>query len=239
MALDKVGLIKTTLVDFPGEVAATVFTPGCNLRCGFCHNPELLSPPYPETLLPVGEVKRFLEKRKHLLGGVCLTGGEPLLHEEIYDLADYIKSLGLKVKLDTNGTFPDRLAFDSLDYIAMDVKTRPSKYTLLGGAGASADTPRAVAASIERILAAGSPAGHGTDYEFRTTLVPGFVDADDIRELCRLLAGARLWVLAPFDPKKTLDPILSETLPYSAQETAEMADIIRSAGIPVKVRGEG
>ena len=150
MALSRLGLVKTTLIDFPGQVAATVFTPGCNLRCPYCHNPELVTPPFSETLLPIEEVRRFLQKRAAVLGGVCITGGEPLLYGKAYGemvyggteegklqnsgdsqrsteepagetgqqnasaggLFEFIlfcRQLGLKVKLDTNGCFPERL----------------------------------------------------------------------------------------------------------------------------------
>jgi len=107
MALTHVGLQKTTLLDFPGEVAATVFTPGCNLRCPYCHNPSLVQPPYPQDLISLEELDRFLEKRAKVLGGVCITGGEPLLHDNLDELISLIRSHGLKVKLDTNGTFPE------------------------------------------------------------------------------------------------------------------------------------
>lgn len=272
MALGRVGLLKTTLADFPGEVAATVFTPGCNLRCGFCHNPEFISPPYAYGLLSLEEVKRYLEKRANLLGGVCITGGEPLLHEDLYDFVFFIKKLGLKVKLDTNGTFPDRIDTGAVDYLAMDVKTVPAKYGLLGGPivyereggrvrlqlplggdtekQASARQERTdrlareVIASVRKIIAAGVSAGgtsasesRGFQYEFRTTLVPGIVGTEEIRELCGVLKGARLWVLASFNPKKTLDPKLADILPYNMEKTRELASIIREAGIPVKVRG--
>ena len=121
-------MLKTTLLDFPGEVAAAVFTPGCNLRCPYCHNPELVRPPFPDEMISLEKLGVFLEKRASLLGGVCITGGEPLLHDNIGDLVSLIRSHGLKVKLDTNGTFPERLARIDADYIAMDLKTDPEKY---------------------------------------------------------------------------------------------------------------
>src|SRR6056297_2964372 len=134
MAPPRIGLQKTSLVDFPGELAATVFTPGRNLRCPYCHNPQLVIPPYPEDMITLDELDAFLNRRDGLLGGVCITGGEPLLHEDLPELLHLVRTHGLKVKLDTNGSFPDRLSGIFVDYVAMDLKTAPSRYEkLLGG----------------------------------------------------------------------------------------------------------
>ena len=131
MALKKLGFIKTSLLDFPGQVSAVIFTPSCNLRCPYCHNPELVSGSLPPDLIQKETVLQHLEKRKSILGGVCITGGEPLLHPELPDLIESIHSLGLKVKVDTNGTRPDKLPPLKADYLAMDIKTDPKKYPLL------------------------------------------------------------------------------------------------------------
>lgn len=181
------GLVKTTLVDFPGEVAATVFTPGCNLRCPYCHNPELVAPPYPVSLMPIDEVHLFLRKRAPVLGGVCITGGEPLLYapspagsnsggDGPGGLADFIvfcKSLGLKVKLDTNGCFPRRLApflrgpggdgvsggGPLLDYIAMDIKTVPENYGRVGAPSPAPSSPATDSATEDDAAAGPSAPG--------------------------------------------------------------------------------
>lgn len=131
MALDRLGLVKTTLLDYPGEVAATIFTPGCNLRCPYCHNPDFVSGDPTGEEITLGEFFRFLEKRKGVLGGICITGGEPLIHKDLGDLIAAVRERGLKVKLDTNGTFPERLASLDVDYIAMDLKTIPDNYPFL------------------------------------------------------------------------------------------------------------
>lgn len=129
------GLQKTTLVDYPGRVAATVFLQGCNFRCGFCHNPEIVLPHHFEKTIPEGEFFHFLESRLGKIQGVCITGGEPLLWKDTGKFISHIKALGFDVKLDTNGSYPDRLheiiEEGDVDYIAMDIKSPWHKYTLV------------------------------------------------------------------------------------------------------------
>ncbi len=225
--LDRLGLVKTSLIDFPKEVAAVVFTFGCNLACPYCHNPELVAGPPPKDMLPLDDVLRFLEKRKNVLGGVCITGGEPLLHTEILDLADRISRLGLKVKLDTNGTLPDLLKRTRVDYIAMDLKTVPGKYPLVGASPAQA---AGVLESLEWIKASGIP------HEIRTTVLEPFVELSDCAELSRILTGAGMVVLTQFKPGKTLDPALASAPATSAGLLEAMRDGMNRAGIPAAIR---
>ncbi len=162
----RIGLVKTSLVDFPAEVAAALFIRGCNLRCPYCHNPELVLGPEPPGLLDPEEVLAFLHRRKNVLGGVCVSGGEPLLHPELPEFLREIRHLGLKVKLDTTGTLPEALGRIEADYIAMDLKTVPEKYGLLAGpaaclpaAGPGSAPPRNGRCPAEAHAAAGLPAG--------------------------------------------------------------------------------
>ena len=162
------GLQKLSLVDFPGKVACTVFTGGCNWRCPFCHNSELIHNPPRE--MEVSDVLDFLGSRRGLLDGVCITGGEPCLHADLPDLMRAIRDLGYPVKLDTNGTFPDRLKA-ILDeglaaYVAMDIKNSPEMYGET--TGASDSILPAVLRSARLLLAS------GTDFELRTTVVLPF-----------------------------------------------------------------
>ncbi len=233
MSSDKIGLVKTSLIDYPGEVAAVLFFPGCNLRCPYCHNPELVAPPYPGDLLPWKEVTAFLEKRKKVLGGVCVTGGEPLLHEDLPDLVEEIHALGLKVKLDTNGSFPGRLDPSRYDYIAMDVKTSPGKYGLVKNRG---DGQSRAALSEAVLESAGKVIRSHVPHEFRTTVVPGIVTSGDIREIAELLRGAERYVLAGFRPGKTLDPAYADSLPYTDDELSAMCAAATEAGVPCSVR---
>jgi pyruvate formate lyase activating enzyme len=233
VSCERIGLVKTSLIDYPGEVAAVLFLPGCNLRCPYCHNPELVTPPYPEDLLPREEVIGFLEKRKKLLGGVCITGGEPLLHRGLPDLVDEIRSLGFKVKLDTNGSFPDLLDTDRYDYIAMDVKTSPGKYGLVKNRGDD-QTRGALAEAV--LESAGKIIRSGVHHEFRTTVVPGIVTREDILGIAELLRGAEKYLLAGFRPGKTLDPIYAEYLPYSDEELSTLCTAVCETGLPCTVR---
>ncbi|TVR85141.1 MAG: anaerobic ribonucleoside-triphosphate reductase activating protein, partial [Spirochaetaceae bacterium] len=136
MALQYLGLRKTSLIDFPGRLAAVVFTHGCPLRCPFCHNPELVQGPLPESFLPAAEVLAFLRKRANLLSGVVISGGEPLLHADLPQLITKIGALGLGVKVDTSGALPQSLAeilrLEAVTYVAMDIKTAPGRYPELG-----------------------------------------------------------------------------------------------------------
>ena len=188
------GLQKLSLVDFPGKVAATVFTGGCNLRCPFCHNAPLVLPGRGTSALDAGEVLDFLASRRGLLDGVVLSGGEPLLQPDAADFLAEVKAMGFAVKLDTNGCHPDALA-DILDrrladYVAMDIKNSLEKYPWTVG------VPGFDTAPVERSarLLMEGPA----DYEFRTTLVRPFHEVGDMETIGRWLRGARRYYLQAF-----------------------------------------
>ena len=188
------GLQKLSLVDFPGKVAATVFTGGCDLRCPFCHNAPLVLPGRGTSALDAGGVLDFLASRRGLLDGVVLSGGEPLLQPDAADFLAEVKAMGFAVKLDTNGCHPDALA-DILDrrladYVAMDIKNSLEKYPWTVG------VPGFDTAPVERgarLLMEG-PA----DYEFRTTLVRPFHEVGDMETIGRWLRGARRYYLQAF-----------------------------------------
>lgn len=188
----RLGLQKLTLLDFPGEVACTVFSCGCNFRCPFCHNASLVLSAG-EELLPEDEVFAFLKKRAGVLDGVCFTGGEPLLHEAIPDLMQRAKALGYKVKLDTNGSFPERLqrvlSAGLADYVAMDIKNSPAKYPETSGCGSALPL---VERSVE-LLKSGS-----TPYEFRTTVTGNLHTPEDFAAIGRWISGAPRYFLQAF-----------------------------------------
>lgn len=235
-SLTHVGLLKTTLLDFPGEVAATLFTPGCNLRCPYCHNPELVQPPYPQDMIAIEDLDPFFKKRARILGGVCITGGEPLLHADLSELIEIIRGYGLKVKLDTNGTFPDRLAEllkrGVVDYVAMDLKTVPELYheRLTGGAGkapqAASHLAEKVRGSIEILRNSGVP------YELRTTVAPGIIGPEEMRGMLPLLDGAERYVLKPFKSGATLDPAYDESQIPSDELMEELCAIATRSVVP-------
>ena len=188
------GLQKLSLVDFPGKVAATVFTGGCDLRCPFCHNASLVFPGRGTEELAAGAVLDFLASRRGLLDGMVLSGGEPLLQPDAADFLAEVKAMGFAVKLDTNGCHPDALA-DILDrrladYVAMDIKNSLEKYPWTVG------VPGFDTAPVERSarLLMEGPA----DYEFRTTLVRPFHEVGDMETIGRWLRGARRYYLQAF-----------------------------------------
>ena len=187
------GLQKTTLLDFPGKVAATLFTGGCNFRCPFCHNSGLLSGDAEELYTP-GEILRFLEKRKNILEGVCITGGEPTLQPDLEDFIRDIRSLGLAVKLDTNGYRPDILKAlcrkGLLDYVAMDIKNSPEKYAMT--AGLAEYSLENVRESVRFLMSGVLP------FEFRTTVVREFHKREDFASIGRWLEGPEKYFLQSF-----------------------------------------
>ncbi|WP_338835279.1 anaerobic ribonucleoside-triphosphate reductase activating protein [Neomoorella thermoacetica] len=204
------GIQLTSLVDFPGEVCTTVFLGGCNFRCPWCHNADMVLRPSVLPEISPAEVLNLLIRRRSWVQAVCITGGEPTLAPGLEEFVRTLKSRGFKVKLDTNGSQPDviarLLAGDLLDYVAMDVKAPPEKYDLLTGTGADLEAIKESIALIKNSRVA---------YEFRTTVVPGLLEEEDLLAIGQMLAGARRYVLQQFRPAGTLlNPGLRELLPY-------------------------
>ena len=193
------GLQKMTLLDFPGRVACTVFLGGCDLRCPFCHNAELIDGTA-EPVMDENELLAFLEKRKGLLDGVAFTGGEPTLRRDLPDLLRTIKSMGYPIKLDTNGMHPDRLKamLDEglLDYVAMDIKAGPENYAHTCGLEKIDLKP--IDESIRLLMNA------GIDYEFRTTVVDELHTVRDFEAIAGWIAGAKAYYLQAFTDRDTV-----------------------------------
>ena len=187
------GLLKLTLLDFPGRTACTVFFGGCNLRCPFCHNASLVTRA-PESEITAAEVYAFLEKRTGLLDGVCITGGEPLINKEVFELMRGIRARGFAVKLDTNGFFPEALArvlSEGLaDYVAMDIKSSPEGYAAATGIPDIDITP--VRESIALLMSG------KTDFEFRTTAVKGLHTKKDFEGIADMIAGEEKYFIQRF-----------------------------------------
>ena len=186
------GLQKLTLLDYPGLVACTVFTCGCNFRCPFCHNPALVTGSQEDLEYSFAELLEFLESRRKQLDGICLTGGEPLLYEESVMLMQAARAMGYRVKLDTNGSFPDRLAAvladNAADYVAMDIKNSPEKYELTSGAKVLEKVQRSV-----ELLKSGN-----CGYEFRTTVTGNLHEKADFAAIGSWLAGTERYFLQGF-----------------------------------------
>ncbi len=216
------GIQKFTLLDFPGHTACIVFTGGCNYRCGFCHNPEFVLPEelakLKSSFIPEETVLNFLEKRRGMLQGVVITGGEPTIMRGLEDFIVKVREMGFKVKLDTNGNKPDvlRTLVDKglVDYVAMDFKTSLPDYKRL--AGHWADSMR-IRESVEFLK------GEPVDYEFRTTLIRE-VHTPEILEMMRdTLHGAKRLYLQTFRSGITLDPNYREFSGFDAEETRAIA----------------
>lgn len=212
------GLQKTTLLDFPGKLACTIFTAGCNFRCPFCHNSSLVVRAGEVDEIPVESFLSYISKRKGLLDGVAITGGEPLLNPDIDELMRKIRAEGLLIKLDTNGAYPDRLEalLDEglVDYVAMDIKNTKEKYALTAGLDESFDIST-IERSIDVIMK------KAPDYEFRTTVVRELHTPEDLVAISEWITDAKNYFL-----QKYVDSgdILAEG--FSAYSDGEMLDIL-------------
>jgi len=217
------GFQKVSLIDYPGKISAIVFTQGCNFRCPFCHNPELVDPERFEGLIPEAEILPFLEKRKGRLDAVVITGGEPTLQPELIPFVIHIKAMGYLIKLDTNGARPevleDMLGRRLLDYVAMDIKAPLARY---GEVARAKVDDRKILRSISLIM------GSGVDYEFRTTAVKSLLAPQELEEIGRLIPGARRFVLQKFVPVKTLDRGYLHEPTYSDGELKAVVDKLGS-----------
>ena len=195
------GLQKMTLLDFPEHVACTVFLNGCDFRCPFCHNFELVDGSAPP-VMEEPDLISFLEKRRGLLDGVAFTGGEPCLHKDLPDLIAKIRSMGFLIKLDTNGYHPEmlsRLLSEGLvDYAAMDVKNSIEKYAVTAG------IPSVSMDRIRESIALLKDRGGSFDYEFRTTVIQEFHTEEDIRRIGEMIRGASRYFLQPFTDRDTV-----------------------------------
>ena len=224
------GLNKTTLLDYPEHVAATVFTGGCNFRCPFCHNMDLVLGEV-EPALSTEDFFAFLEKRKGILDGVCITGGEPTLQKDLPDFVRGIRDKGYLVKLDTNGYRPkvleELLRENLLDYVAMDIKSSVENYPRVTGM-ADLDVT-GIQESVSLLKSAGIP------YEFRTTVVKGLHRIDEFDEIGRWLQGAEAYFLQAFrENEKVPDKSLSS---FSEAEMREMKQLAERYIERVELRG--
>jgi len=212
------GLQKNSLIDYPGKVSSVLFLSGCNFDCPYCHNPALvngsplLSPPVDEEA-----VYDFLESRRSFLDGVVISGGEPTLHKGLVTLCEKIKQMGYKVKLDTNGSRPQviKMLIDDglVDYIAMDIKTDPFKYSPLTKEDY---TPERILSSIMVIMESNLP------YEFKTTCIKPLVDVSVIETISRLIEGSDLYALQRFQRTEVLHPEFFEENEYRIDENELM-----------------
>lgn len=224
------GLQKLTLLDFPGKTACTVFTPGCNFRCPFCHNARLVRQEERETL-DTEAVFSFLRKRQGVLDGVCITGGEPLLQPDLPAFIEQIRALGLKVKLDTNGMLTERLREllekNLLDYVAMDIKNSPEKYGETVGIPSLDLTP--INGSVDLLMQGTVP------FEFRTTVAHPFHTAADFDAVGRWIAGAPRYFLQGYVDSG--DILGTDVTPCSKAEMEQCLAAVRPYVPAAQIRG--
>ena len=232
MALPIKGFQKLTMIDYPGKIACTIFLPGCNFRCGYCHNRSLVMEPQSLPTISEGYILDFLKERKRWIDGVVISGGEPTLHKDLEPFIRKIKEMGYCIKLDTNGTSPEtikKLIDEKLvDYIAMDVKAPLKNYSEV--ADAFVDTKK-IEEIIDIIKKSEIP------YEFRTTMVPCLTGKNHITKIGKLLKGSKLMFLQQFRPSDSLiDTSLNDKKPHSIEELEEFKEILKSYIENVEIR---
>ncbi|MFH1361314.1 MAG: anaerobic ribonucleoside-triphosphate reductase activating protein [bacterium] len=225
MSLQIKGFIETSFLDWDGKVVSTLYVAGCSFRCPFCHNSGLLFTPEKYELVPWEKIAAFLLERRDFIDGICLTGGEPCLHQEngLFEFLRQIKKLGFQIKLDSNGYQPECLekiiAEKLVDYVAMDLKGPLDKrYDQLSGVKTDLSKIRSSLAIIQR---------SGLDYEFRTTVVPTLLYNGEIEAMAEEIKGAKKFVLQQFVPDHCLSGSLREIKPYSREKFVELAELAK------------
>lgn len=231
------GLQKQTLIDYPEKIACTIFLFGCNFRCPYCHNSELIDAKLAKEVKTYSkdEILNFLEENKNFLEGVCITGGEPTLTNELLEFIKRIKALGYSVKLDTNGTNPEMLEKvlknNLVDYVAMDFKAPLEKYEQVAKVKVNLDELKKSVNIIKQF----------PDYEFRITVVPRLTSKNDLLKIAKFLKeqdANRAFYLQQFEPKKCLDKAFEKEKPYSEEQLNEFVKMLKPYFKKVGVRGE-
>jgi pyruvate formate lyase activating enzyme len=229
------GFIETSFLDWDGKVVSTLYVAGCNFRCPFCHNSGLIEKPQDYETIPLARIQQFMLEHKDFLDGICLTGGEPCLHENrgLFEFLRRVKGLGFQIKFDTNGADPECLkkAIDQkiVDYIAMDVKgPLDDRYDKLSGV--KTNLPR-IKESIKIIMEKKVP------YEFRTTVVPTLLETGDIEDIAKYIAGAEKFVFQQFAAEHAWDEALRTIKPYFREKLDEMAAVAKLYVANTVIRG--
>ncbi|WP_321298375.1 anaerobic ribonucleoside-triphosphate reductase activating protein [Marinifilum fragile] len=218
------GFIKNSLIDYPGKIASVIFTQGCNMRCKFCHNHELISINGSYSNYSEDEILYYLKKASGFIDALVITGGEPTLQSDLEDFIRSVKQLGILVKLDTNGTYPKLLKklIDEklIDYVAMDIKhiLDLSSYRELVGNQFSEHQLKNVKESIALLKEA------NVEVEFRTTLIQGSQSADDVRKICEQLQCSNLYSLQKFNPLRVFDPSFAKRSTFSDEEMLSLME---------------
>jgi len=227
------GLYKTSLIDYPGRISSVIFTGGCNLSCRYCHNPDLARNDNSLDLFTNDEILHFLKKRRHLIDALTVSGGEPTISKNIGSFLNRVRELSLPVKLDTNGLLPgvvqELLESGLLKYVALDVKTSPGKYRDLAGR----DIDFSLIARTVEILKE-----HETDYEIRTTCVPGYAEPEDFEEIKNAIGTVERYYIQQFVSSVPLiDPELRNISPYPVVYLEKIKDYVLTFSETCEIRG--
>ena len=225
------GFQRFSLIDYPGKICAIVFTQGCNFRCPYCHNPELINPQASQGSISEEEILSFLKKRKGKLDAVEITGGEPTLQSDITEFLEKVKEMNFLIKLDSNGSHPEVIEkiveLKLVDYLAMDIKAPLRRYQEITGSNIN---PHTIRQSIDLIM------NSGLDYELRTTVVKSQISERDLLEIGRLIKGAKLYILQRFVPSKALDKRFLNEVTYSDEEFEHFKKILEDYVVKCDVR---
>ncbi|MFP4012632.1 MAG: anaerobic ribonucleoside-triphosphate reductase activating protein [Chitinispirillaceae bacterium] len=222
------GWVKSSFVDFPGTVSTVLFLSGCNLRCPYCHNPQVVKNGH--VLLEWEPIRDYLEKRRGILDGAVISGGEPTLHSGLGYLCRELKKLGLKIKIDTNGLLPEKIEQNIPDYLALDVKTSLENYKRVKTP--FLDSPERLRRSLDIVRSMGECA------EVRITAVPGIVDESDVDELCKELAGVENVYIQQFsNQSELLESTFAQKKPFEPEKLKQWQQKFLQAGLNCQVRG--
>lgn len=227
------GIVESSLLDWDKKIVTTIYLPKCNFRCPFCHNWELIETPEKFNTITLPQLDRHLRSNQDFLDGVCITGGEPTIYKSLTDLIEHIRIMGLKVKLDTNGTNPSllkELIDDQLvDYIAMDVKGPiDERYNKLSGISVNL---KKIEESIDIIKSS------SIEYEFRTTIVPTLLTDQDVYDICSSLSGAKKYAVQQYVPNHARDEQLRNIKPFDNEVLQHIKKEIESNFTQVVLRG--
>ncbi len=224
------GFIKTSLINYPDKICSVVFTGGCNLCCAFCYNRELVL--NPQQLVDEDSVLAHIAKRKQMVPAIVISGGEPAIHDDLGSFLEKLRSIGVFIKVDTNGFFPEKVKewIDKslVDYIAVDIKTSPGKYPQLTGT----DVDFSVVAETVAILR-----GSSIDYELRSTVIPGFFDEEGIDSLGSQLGRVKKWFLQQYVNEHTIDAAFEHITPCSRERLIELSAALLPYADHCEVRG--
>ena len=229
------GFLENSLIEWDGKLSSVIFLPYCNFRCPWCHVPDLAFHPENLETVPFSQIEEAIKRQQGWLDGIAISGGEPTIHPELPAFIAELRRLGMPVKIETNGTAPqmlkELLSSKLIDSVAMDIKNQISEPTPYERTVGVKVNLKKIEESIEILM------GSSIDYEFRTTVVPTFLDENDIVEIARSISGAKRYILQQFAPRNAYQPALREVKPYPPEKLKAMAELASRYVHNCQVRG--